>query len=199
MLNENPKLTVIIPTYNRSAVLKKCLDALTMQTPSVDLYEIVVADDGSNDDTRQTVERCAAGSQVPVSCLWQSNAGANAARNQANTKAMGRLLLFINDDTIANPTMLAEHLQTHKHYPDESVAGLGRVTISPQFHTLCLKNFTWTHRMPFGWERGSSTGGPFIHAMFQSRSVSWENMVFLRNRCDIMRSWSFQKDCHIMA
>jgi glycosyltransferase involved in cell wall biosynthesis len=132
MLNENPKLTVIIPTYNRSAVLKKCLDALTIQTLSADLYEIVVADDGSSDDTRQTVERCAADSPEPISYLWQCNAGQNAARNLAITEARGQLLLFINDDTIVTATMLAEHVQTHQGYPDESVAVLGRVTVSPR-------------------------------------------------------------------
>jgi glycosyltransferase involved in cell wall biosynthesis len=132
MRNRKPELTVVIPTYNRSTVLKRCLEALTGQTLSADLYEIIVADDGSSDDTRKTVERCAAGSQVRVSYLWQSNAGQNAARNLAITEARGRLLLFINDDTIATPTMLAEHLQTHQLYLDESVAVLGRVTISPQ-------------------------------------------------------------------
>jgi len=132
MQNRKPELTVVIPTYNRSAVLKRCLDALTGQTLSADLYEIIVADDGSSDDTRKTVERYVADSPAQVSYLWQSNAGANAARNLAITEAKGRLLLFINDDTIATPTMLAEHLQTHQHYPDEGVAVLGRVTVSPQ-------------------------------------------------------------------
>jgi glycosyltransferase involved in cell wall biosynthesis len=132
MQTRKPELTVIIPTYNRSTVLKRCLDALTGQTLSADLYEIIVADDGSSDDTRKTVERCAAGSQVRVSYLWQSNAGQNAARNLAVAEARGRLLLFINDDTIATPTMLAEHIQTHQLHLDESVAVLGRVTISPQ-------------------------------------------------------------------
>lgn len=132
MQTRKPELTVIIPTYNRSTVLKRCLDALTSQTLLADLYEIVVADDGSSDDTRQTVERCAAGSPARVNYLWQSNAGANAARNLAVAEARGRLLLFINDDTIATPTMLAEHIQTHQLHPDESVAVLGRVTISPQ-------------------------------------------------------------------
>ena len=132
MLNENLKLTVIIPTYNRSAILKKCLDALTHQALSADLYEIVVADDGSSDDTRRTVERCAADSPVPIIYLWQSNAGANAARNLSVAEAGGQLLLFINDDTVAAPTMLAEHLRTHQRYPNERVAVLGRVTISQE-------------------------------------------------------------------
>jgi glycosyltransferase involved in cell wall biosynthesis len=132
MQTRKPELTVVIPTYNRSTVLKRCLDALTGQTLSADLYEIIVADDGSSDDTRKMVERYAADFPARVSYLWQCNAGQSAARNLAITEARGRLLLFINDDTIATPTMLAEHLQTHQLYPDESVAVLGRVTISPQ-------------------------------------------------------------------
>ena len=158
MLDENPKLTVIIPTYNRSAVLNKCLDALTNQTLSGDLYEIVVADDGSSDDTRQTVERCIASSRVSIRYLWQTNAGANAARNLAITKARARLLLFINDDTIATRIMLSEHLQTHQHYPDENVAVLGRVTVSAQvppslFSKVHLDaNYAlWQGKKELGW------------------------------------------------
>jgi GT2 family glycosyltransferase len=46
-------------------------------------------------------------------------------------KASGRLLLYINDDTIATPDMIKEHIKTHEEYPEENVSVLGKVTISP--------------------------------------------------------------------
>jgi glycosyltransferase involved in cell wall biosynthesis len=132
MINDRPLLTVIIPTYNRAAVLSKCLDALCRQTCAPQTYEIVVCDDGSSDATRATIATLLQSSQQPaVRYLYQQNSGANAARNRGIMEARGSILLLINDDVIATPAMLAEHLKAHERYPDDRVAVLGRVTISP--------------------------------------------------------------------
>ncbi len=126
------ELTVIVPTHNRAPILQKCIRALGRQTIPRDSYEIIVSDDGSEDDTRLRAEQAAREVSCEVTYLHQPNQGANRARNQAIRHAKGRLLLFINDDTIATPTMLDEHLRTHRHYPAEEVGVLGRVTISPE-------------------------------------------------------------------
>lgn len=122
-----PALSVIIPTYNRARVLEKCLRALRAQTCGADQFEILVSDDGSPDDTGD-VARAVEG----VRYLRQSNAGANTARNRAAREARAPILLFINDDTIPSPGMLAEHLAGHRKHPEEGVAVLGRVTVSPE-------------------------------------------------------------------
>jgi glycosyltransferase involved in cell wall biosynthesis len=133
-----PRLSVIIPTYNRSAVLAKCLDALLVQevAPHRAGFEIVVADDGSSDDTggvaRSAAESADAAGRTRVRYLRQPNSGANAARNHAIAAAAGEILLFINDDVIpATPRFIAEHLAAHDQYPDDTVAVLGRVTLAP--------------------------------------------------------------------
>lgn len=127
-----PRLSVIIPTFNRAAILAKCLQALSRQTCDGDLYEVIVADDGSSDATRDTVEQLAGQGAPQICYLRQQNAGANTARNRAIEVARGAILLLINDDTVATPPMLAEHLATHDRHPDDRVAVLGRVTISPE-------------------------------------------------------------------
>ncbi|MDO9091236.1 MAG: glycosyltransferase family A protein [Rubrivivax sp.] len=130
-MNLVPELSVIVPTYNRSAVLVLCVQALCRQTCDSSRFEIVVSDDGSQDDTAAAVATLAAQSSIAIRYLHQANAGANRARNRAIAVARGRLLLFINDDTLAQPQMLAEHLQEHALHPDERVAVLGRMTVSP--------------------------------------------------------------------
>jgi len=125
-------LTVIIPTYNRSDILKKCIDALTRQSFPEDQYEIIVVDDGSGDDTRTVVDFANKHCAAAIRYLWQPNTGANAARNQAIRHASGQLLLFVNDDTIATSTMLSAHVKTHQNHIDENTAVLGRVTLSPE-------------------------------------------------------------------
>jgi glycosyltransferase involved in cell wall biosynthesis len=125
-------ISVIIPTYNRASVLKKCLEALSDQSITSDTYEVIVSDDGSQDDTKKVAEDVIKNKKCFINYLWQPNKGANAARNNAIYASRGTLLLFINDDTIAIPTMLEEHLQTHRQYPEENIAVLGRMTVSPE-------------------------------------------------------------------
>jgi glycosyltransferase involved in cell wall biosynthesis len=126
-----PSLSVIIPTYNRGSILKRSLAAFGTQTISFERFEVIVSDDGSQDNTKEITLEMEAGSPFVVRYLWQQNRGANAARNQAIGAARGSILLFINDDTIATPIMLEEHLKTHAEYPEENISVLGRMTISP--------------------------------------------------------------------
>jgi len=125
-------ISVIIPTYNRASVLKKCLKALCKQSIPADIYEVIVSDDGSEDDTKKVSEEALADTKCLIHYLWQPNKGANAARNNAIRASRGDLLLFINDDTIAIPKMLEEHLRTHQRYPEENISVLGRMTVSPE-------------------------------------------------------------------
>jgi len=55
--SDYPFVSVIIPTYNRREILKKCLSALLAQTYPHDRYEIIVIDDGSTDGTREMIEQ----------------------------------------------------------------------------------------------------------------------------------------------
>jgi glycosyltransferase involved in cell wall biosynthesis len=127
-----PALSVIVPTYNRARVLAKCLRALGAQNCGTAEFEVLVSDDGSPDDTCGVVESFIARGELQLRYLQQPNSGANAARNRATRAANTPLLLFINDDTIASPEMLAEHLKGHRESPDPRVAVLGRVTVSPE-------------------------------------------------------------------
>lgn len=132
-MNEDQlEIGVIIPTFNRGNVVQRCLEALTTQTFAAECYEIIVSDDGSEDDTAEVTARWAAQKTHRIRYLRQVNRGANAARNHGVRESRGRILLFINDDTIAVPTMLAEHYRIHCRYPEEEVAVLGRMTYSPE-------------------------------------------------------------------
>ncbi len=124
-------ISVIMPTYNRCGVVEQCLRNFENQTMRRESFEVVVSDDGSQDGTKDLVERISATSRLNIRYLWQQNRGANAARNHAIGEAKGDILLFINDDTIPVPAMLGEHCKTHLKYPQEHVSVLGKMTISP--------------------------------------------------------------------
>ena len=52
-------ITVIIPTFNRSPILDKCLQSLSCQVLNDNSYEVIVVDDGSTDETKTVVKRFA--------------------------------------------------------------------------------------------------------------------------------------------
>ena len=128
-----PSISVIIPTFNRAPILRNCLEALAVQTVGSDSVEILVVDDGSTDQTQATVEGMRHGAGSVIRYLRQDNQGASAARNRALDIAAGRILLIINDDSICEPGVLAEHLRMHDRYPETHEAILGALRISPDF------------------------------------------------------------------
>ncbi|MGQ9688251.1 MAG: glycosyltransferase [Desulfobaccales bacterium] len=123
--------SIIIPTYNRSAILQKCLQALARQDFPLNFCEVFVCDDGSTDDTRRVVEEFQA--PFPLRYLYQQNRGPAAARNAAIRKATGQYLLFLNDDTILGPQTLKRHFEVLTSHPEKKIAVLGSFSFPPDY------------------------------------------------------------------
>ena len=109
----NPDASIIIPTRNRAAWLPTCLAHLEQQSFPAARFEIIVADDGSGDDTLSVLERYAQGSPVRIRPLPLTHRGFSAARNEAVKRATGHLLLFLADDELASPRLLERHWEAH--------------------------------------------------------------------------------------
>lgn len=97
-------VSVIIPTYNRRAMLAECLASLAKQTWRPD--EIIIVDDASTDDTAQFIKSL----HEPVVHLirMEKNCGVAVARNTGANQAIGEWLVFIDDDCTADPNWLAK-------------------------------------------------------------------------------------------
>ncbi len=96
-----PCVSVIVPAYNAHATLPLCLAALAQQDYPPDRTEIIVVDDGSQDDTAAIAR--AAGVRV----ISQPNAGPAAARNAGAAASRGELLLFTDADCAPVPGWIA--------------------------------------------------------------------------------------------
>jgi len=118
-------LSIIIPTYNRSERLRVCLEALATQTQSASDFEVIVVNDGGTDDTEKMISSLSVPYALKV--IRQSNQGQNVARNYGVKVAQGRYCLFLDDDIIAEPELVAAHLKLHRE--QEEVIGIGQMTI----------------------------------------------------------------------
>ncbi len=118
-----PRLSVLICTFDRAFWLQEALDSLVKQDLPADQFEVVVVDDGSTDNTRETVAGFE--SRLCIRYVYQENQGLAGARNHAAQVAAAPIVLFMDDDDIADQQLLNEHLRSHADFPQENVAVLG--------------------------------------------------------------------------
>ena len=97
--------------------------ALEQQSLAKERFEVIVIDDGSTDGTQQLCQGLSL--SFPLLYLRQSNAGVGAAGRLGSEVARGKYLLLFNDDTIATPGLLAEHLRAQDEYALKKCAVLG--------------------------------------------------------------------------
>ena len=129
-------ISVVVTTYNRPDALRAVLDGLGAQA---DLdFEVIVADDGSRDDTQALVERTSAAFPVPLAHVWQEDKGfrAGAARNRAAERARGDYLVFLDGDCIPRPDFVARHRALAER--GWMVAG-NRILLSEAFTATALR------------------------------------------------------------
>ena len=99
-----PKISVIIPTYNRSNVVCQSIDSVLTQT--YHNIEIIVVDDGSTDDTLMVLANY--GDQIKV--IKQANGGVGTARNAGLKAATGDYIGFLDSDDYYLPTKIEEQV-----------------------------------------------------------------------------------------
>lgn len=123
-MSRDPVVTVVIPTYQASALLERCLGALERQTLAAPRFDIVVVDDGSTDGTAVLLESWAArapGRRV----VSQPNQGPVRARNAGIAECRTALVAFTDSDCEPAPGWLKAALDALDRCP-EAVAIEGR-------------------------------------------------------------------------
>jgi len=121
------EISVIIPTYNRAKFLKKNLPSLINQRYPKTKFEILICDDGSNDQTKAVVEKFAAKTHLPcLRYLSQTNQGPAVARNLGIKQAKGKIIAFTDDDCRPDHNWLAQIEKSFQENP--TIAGVGGVT-----------------------------------------------------------------------
>ena len=151
-----PRISVIVSTYNRPDALEMVLRSLEAQTCKD--FEVVVADDGSREDTRLMLDRFGSQSLLKLKHVWQEDEGFRAAsiRNQAVAASQGEYLVFLDGDCMVFPDFLAEHARLKE--PNRFTTG-NRLLLSRSFTEIVLDRQLPLHQWTFSqWIRARLSG-----------------------------------------
>ena len=134
-----PAISVVIPTRNRATLLAESLESLARQTAAATAFEVVVVSDGSTDGT---VDVCREqGGRLRLTLVESPPAGDAVAKNLGVDATAAPLVLFLDDDSVADPGLVAAHLTAHHRYPLEHVAALGYTAWHPGLPITALMRF----------------------------------------------------------
>ncbi|TLN28536.1 glycosyltransferase family 2 protein, partial [bacterium] len=100
--NPMPRVSVIIPSYNRADMVMDAVNSVLRQTFAD--WELIVVDDGSQDNTREVI---AAVRDERVRYIYQDNQGLPGARNSGIRAARGEYVAFLDSDDVFLPHKLA--------------------------------------------------------------------------------------------
>jgi glycosyltransferase involved in cell wall biosynthesis len=129
MTNQALRASVLIPTYQRCASVRRLLGALAQQTLPGSSYEVIVAIDGSDDRTAEMVASFAA--PYGLRSFWQPNRGRAAACNLGLRECRGEVVVILDDDMEPVPGFLAAHLERHRESESYGVLGAVPIPIEP--------------------------------------------------------------------
>jgi len=150
-----PNVSVIIPTYNRSQLLKEAIESVLKQSHTD--FEVIVVDDGSTDDTRSVVEQI---SDDRLIYFYKENGGHCSSRNYGFIKAKGQYIALLDHDDLWPENYLeimVSRLQNQSQY------GFAYTRVLLLNEDQTTKPFATEDRYITGWVTKSFfKGGPCI-------------------------------------
>lgn len=170
-MSSTSRISLVVTTYNWPQALALVLESVRAQHVLPD--EVVIADDGSRDDTRGLLERTARDFPVPLRHCWQEDAGFRVARsrNRAIAAARNGYVLLLDGDMVLHPRFVADHRAAM--HAGAYVQG-SRVLTSPDFATRLLHGaqHTVTWRSPGIERRRNAVRMPWLSRWYQQRSAT---------------------------
>lgn len=135
-------ISLIVSTYNRPSALKLVLQSLECQTDQN--FEIIVADDGSTQETRSLVDSFRIKLATEIKHVWHEDRGFRLSeiRNLAISQSSGDYLIFLDGDCIAQPDFVAQHRRLAG--AGKMVTG-GRVLLGERFTEEIISVSSWNY------------------------------------------------------
>lgn len=113
MTDNNELISIVIPVYNGEKYIERCLESIINQT--YQNYEVLVIDDGSNDNTAQIVDQYVC-NYKRFKYIYQQNSGVSSARNLGIKESKGKYITFIDSDDWVESEYVSVLIDTIKKY-----------------------------------------------------------------------------------
>lgn len=169
------KVSLIISTYNKPAYLKQVLESILKLNDYPD--EVIIADDGSTNDTTHLIEKYHSVFPVPLIHVWQEDLGFRLSRSRNNglIRSSGDYLIFIDDDLILHP----KFIQDHRKYAKKGCFYCGSRVRLGKIKTVAIMNY---HRNIISfWEtdimsRLNAIRIPFLHTLIKGPEYTYKRL-----------------------
>ncbi len=135
-------ISIICSTYNQPRFLSMVLDSLAHQSQKN--FELLIADDGSTDETAKLIDQFSKTVDFPVKHVWHEDKGWRKSQlhNRAIKESHGELLIFIDGDCILHPDFVKDHYRVFEKYQTQYVLMGRRVDLGEKITSqLSLANY----------------------------------------------------------
>lgn len=181
------KFSIVIPTYNRAALLEELLHSMITQKFNPDFFEFLIIDNNSTDNTAEVIDKFnTAYSKFDIRYFKEPRQGVQYAWNKGIDEAKGSLLVFIDDDASFHKDYF-EDLEKNFSNNTDSVVGGGKV--APVFE---IQKPAWIYKyiMPYFVEINLGRKSKFP----KSKHPFAANMLISKNVFDKIGKFSTDKN-----
>lgn len=176
MQNNNPKVSVIMSSYNGQKYLKQAIESILNQTFSD--FEFLIVNDSSTDTTPQILQEYANKDNRIKIINNENNLGLTKSLNKALSIAKGKYMARMDDDDISAPNRLEKQLSFVQHNPDVALCGTLAVVVNDKREKIAEKVLPTIHN---DIKKKLLFNNQFIHtSLFFKRELGLYNESFQR-------------------
>lgn len=174
MIDGNSNISLVICTYNRCGYLPSTLLSITTQTLSHELFQLIVIDNASTDNTKSLAEEFISQQlKLDVSYFFETNKGLSYARNRGLSEAKYPIVVYIDDDVILSADYLSK---IHSFFTKiKSAQGAGGKVI-PKYESG--EEPVWMNKYLFGFIGKVDYGNEVLKFNSQMKYPAGCNMIY---------------------
>jgi len=155
-----PRISCVMPVYNTAVYLAEAIESILCQT--FDDFELVISNDGSQDESSEIIARYAAKDPRIVSLSRTENRGLVFTRNELLDHSRGEWVATMDSDDISLPDRFERQISFINANPGYDVIGSEAMLIDPDGHPMCAMGVELTHDEIDAWHMAGSTGTAFV-------------------------------------
>lgn len=178
--------SIVIPVYNASKYIKRCIDSILGQ--SFTSFEVIVVDDGSSDDSYRLLRNYETQYQY-IRVIRQTNAGVSAARNRGLKESKGDYVVFVDIDDYLDKSFLEDFL-FEKSWPDIVIQGYTcwtksgnykrQISIDSNKNSSIIAECESNYLLNSPWAKAFKRSILFSNSLFFDETISYgEDHIFV--------------------